>query len=153
MSNNNNTIRPKGPQPILDKLVETPADAKPDREELQWLQRIEIASRKTGYQEPSQPIACLSKPYPPPEPEYQPVPQRSTSPPRPVLLRAKTSFGPMREFRRRGEEGNGKAPIKSGWGIRHGFDTQLSSEEYNHMLAEVCYAPSSTVAAPSNSFV
>lgn len=54
---------------------------------------------------------------------------------RPGLLRARSDFGPRREEARRGSEGS---EHKEGeWGLRHGFETQLESEEYNRLLESV----------------
>lgn len=63
--------------------------------------------------------------------------QPSPAPPqgRPGLQRAKSDFGPRREEVNRGGE---EAETKEGeWGLRHGFETQLESEEYNRLLESV----------------
>jgi regulator-associated protein of mTOR len=54
---------------------------------------------------------------------------------RPGLQRAKSDFGPRREeVNRAGEESETK---EGEWGLRHGFETQLESEEYNRLLESV----------------
>ena len=63
--------------------------------------------------------------------------QPSPAPPqgRPGLQRAKSDFGPRREeMNRAGEESETK---EGEWGLRHGFETQLESEEYNRLLESV----------------
>ncbi|KAF1810164.1 WD repeat-containing protein-like protein mip1 [Eremomyces bilateralis CBS 781.70] len=59
---------------------------------------------------------------------------RGASSPRPGLLRAKTDFGPRGSVPARDDEVESKASTEVEWGIRHGFDTQLNSEEYNNVL-------------------
>lgn len=65
----------------------------------------------------------------------------SPAPPqgRPGLQRAKSDFGPRREeVNRVGDE----SETKDGeWGLRHGFETQLESEEYNRLLESVSGDP------------
>jgi hypothetical protein len=56
---------------------------------------------------------------------------------RPGLQRAKSDFGPRGQGRENvgnGEEGRRK---EGEWGLRHGFETQLESEEYNRLLESV----------------
>jgi hypothetical protein len=56
---------------------------------------------------------------------------------RPGLQRAKSDFGPRgrEDVNRAGEEPEAK---DGEWGLRHGFETQLESEEYNRLLESVC---------------
>jgi regulator-associated protein of mTOR len=55
---------------------------------------------------------------------------------RPGLVRAKSDFGPRRE--ENGHKGAEETESKDGeWGLRHGFETQLESEEYNRLLESV----------------
>jgi regulator-associated protein of mTOR len=54
---------------------------------------------------------------------------------RPKLLRAKSDFGP----RAKNDETDSKASSETEWGIRHGFDTQLASEEWNNLLTSHFY--------------
>lgn len=72
-------------------------------------------------------------------------PERRTSPlqdsngsldPRPKLHRAKSDFGPRREDHKDGDDED-RASGEGEWGIRHGFETQLVSEEYNNLLNSV----------------
>jgi regulator-associated protein of mTOR len=127
--------RPKGPQPVLDSLTE------PDGGDLS--------------DAPSE-----SRDRPRTAPRLEPPPNgfsninrsstqifhassrrgsRNVSPaPRPGLLRAKSDFGPRREeVAKAGEEEVVKEPGDGEWGIRHGFETQLESEEYNNLLNSV----------------
>jgi hypothetical protein len=55
---------------------------------------------------------------------------------RPGLLRAKSDFGPRREEVVRSDD-ESKTSDGGEWGIRHGFETQLVSEEYNSILNAV----------------
>jgi regulator-associated protein of mTOR len=78
-------------------------------------------------------------------PKLAPERDRSTSPDaRPKLLRAKSDFGPRREEPLRTADVESRASGEGEWGIRHGFETQLVSEEYNNLLTSVCVAPTST---------
>jgi regulatory associated protein of mTOR len=72
-------------------------------------------------------------------PRLAPERDRSTSPDaRPTLLRAKSDFGPRREEPLRTADVESRTSGEGEWGIRHGFETQLVSEEYNNLLTSVC---------------
>jgi regulatory associated protein of mTOR len=72
-------------------------------------------------------------------PRLAPERDRSTSPDaRPRLLRAKSDFGPRREEPPRTGDSESRTSGEGEWGIRHGFETQLVSEEYNNLLTSVC---------------
>lgn len=51
------------------------------------------------------------------------------------MLRAKSDYGPRRDEDKEGEE-EVKA-VESDFKIRHGFESQLTSEEYNTLLNSV----------------
>ena len=132
----NNAIRPKGPQPVLDDLVGTPANSSTVNGEAQWQGRPGTAPRTNGVSNPT--LARSSTAYLSAEAEGQAARSRSSSPnTRPMLLRAKSDFGPRRDDHGKGDETESKASTEGEWGIRHGFDTQLASEDYNHLLTEV----------------
>jgi len=58
--------------------------------------------------------------------------------PRPGLGRAKSDFGPRREERgTKGDDEESTSAADGEWGIRHGFETQLASEEHNNLLTSV----------------
>ncbi|KAF2675570.1 hypothetical protein BT63DRAFT_420766 [Microthyrium microscopicum] len=124
--------RPKGPQPILDDLVGTPASSNSLGENTP-LDRPTTAPRHNGL-----PAAIgRSSTYLYPEVSEAVIRSRSASPSaRPKLLRAKSDFGPRREDSGRNDDNDSKGSNDAEWGIRHGFDTQLASEDYNHLLTE-----------------
>ncbi|KIW01014.1 uncharacterized protein PV09_07531 [Verruconis gallopava] len=56
---------------------------------------------------------------------------------RPALVRAKSDFGPRREESQSkilGLSDESESGREGEWGLRHGFETQLESEEYNRLL-------------------
>ncbi|KAF2839080.1 WD-repeat protein mip1 [Patellaria atrata CBS 101060] len=68
-------------------------------------------------------------------------PNTSTSRPegRPQLSRAKTDVGPRREDVKQDAEEEVKQNGDDEWKIRHGFENQLLSEEYNNLLNSTFY--------------
>lgn len=126
--------RPKGPQPVLDDLV-GPTPSPPVNGQTSQIHR-EPASRTNGAREvngslPRRASQLLSAG------EHEVTRSRSASPNvRPMMLRAKSDFGPRRD-EVKNEETESKASTEGEWGLRHGFDTQLASEDQTHMLHEV----------------
>jgi regulatory associated protein of mTOR len=131
-------LRPKGPQPVLDSLTE------PDIGELSDTPSENRARPRTA-----------PRTDPPPN-GFTHINRSATQvftnqesrrgsrnaspvglPPRPGLLRAKSDFGPRREELTRNGDDESKASNDGEWGIRHGFETQLESEEYNNLLNSV----------------
>lgn len=58
---------------------------------------------------------------------------------RPGLQRAKSDFGPRREEAAKTSDEEGHVGKEGEWGIRHGYETQLESEEYNRLLESVSH--------------
>ena len=136
----NNAIRPKGPQPVLDDLVGTPIRSSNVNGEGQWQGRPGTTPRANGVGNPN--FARSSTAFLSADAEGSATRSRSSSPnPRPMLLRTKSDFGPRRDDHAKGDETESKASTEGEWGIRHGFDTQLASEDYNHLLTEVHLSP------------
>jgi regulator-associated protein of mTOR len=132
------TMRPKGPQPVLDGLTEpdsdeTAADAQSeDRARPRTAPRLESATNGFALHRSSTQAF---------QGENNRRTSRAASPahlstPRPGLLRAKSDFGPRREEVGKGDDEN-KTSDSGEWGIRHGFENQLVSEEYNNLLNAV----------------
>jgi regulator-associated protein of mTOR len=131
-------LRPKGPQPVLDSLTESDAGDLSDTPS-ENRARPRTAPRMDA---PPNGFAHLNRS------STQIVSQeqesrrasRNASPaglaPRPGLLRAKSDFGPRREELIKGDD-ESKTSADAEWGIRHGFETQLESEEYNNLLNSV----------------
>jgi regulator-associated protein of mTOR len=132
-------LRPKGPQPILDSLTE------PDVADLSDTPSEHRARPRTAprIDAPPNGFAHINRSstqvisY---EQESRRA-SRNASPaglaPRPgMLLRAKSDFGPRREELNKGDD-DSKTSADAEWGIRHGFETQLESEEYNNLLNSV----------------
>jgi regulatory associated protein of mTOR len=61
----------------------------------------------------------------------------STAPAKPQLLRAKSDFGPRREEPADHRDDDSKSSLDGDFKIRHGFDSQLESADYNDMLNSV----------------
>lgn len=57
---------------------------------------------------------------------------------RPGLARAKSDFGPRRESQAENSEEEKSSASEGEFKIRHGWETQLTSEEYNNLLNSVC---------------
>jgi hypothetical protein len=129
-------MRPKGPQPVLDSLTEPDpsdlSDAAPERH-----RRPNTAPRLSVPLPPGHPInQSVTKPFS----DTTSASRDDTNgfvDPRPTLQRAKSDFGPRREEQGRNGDEDSKASTDGEWGIRHGFATQLVSEEYNNLLTSV----------------
>lgn len=132
-------LRPKGPQPVLDSLTEpdtgdlsdTPSEG---RSRPRTASHIEVTTNSPAR------IHRSSTNFVPQEQESRRA-SRNASPTgmalRPgMLLRAKSDFGPRREEANK-EDDESKTSVDAEWGIRHGFETQLESEEYNNLLNSV----------------
>lgn len=129
-------LRPKGPQPVLDSLTEPDLSDTPSEDR----SRPRTASRTDGPPNGFHPINRSSTNIVSQEQESRRA-SRNASPaglaPRPgMLLRAKSDFGPRREELIKGDD-ESKISADAEWGIRHGFETQLESEEYNNLLNSV----------------
>lgn len=132
-------LRPKGPQPVLDSLTE------PDTGDLSDTPSEGRARPRTASQIDTPPnglahIHRSSTNIVSQEQESRRA-SRNASPAglalRPgMLLRAKSDFGPRREEVTKGDD-ESKTSADAEWGIRHGFETQLESEEYNNLLNSV----------------
>jgi regulator-associated protein of mTOR len=59
---------------------------------------------------------------------------------RPLILRAKSDFGPRRDDRPESADDEVGSSIDGEFKIRHGWETQLTSEEYNNLLTSVSRA-------------
>lgn len=123
--------RPKGPQPVLDnftdpeELSDAPSDVTP---------RPNTAPRPDAFNRLRRSPTEVS-------PERRPSPLADSNgnlDPRPKLHRAKSDFGPRREENKNGDD-ESRTSGEGEWGIRHGFETQLVSEEYNNLLTSVCF--------------
>lgn len=132
-------LRPKGPQPVLDSLTEpdtgdlsdTPSEG---RSRPRTAPRLEAPPNGYGHLHRSS-TNTVSQ-----EQESRRA-SRNASPagmvPRPGMLsRAKSDFGPRREEVNKDDD-ESKTSADAEWGIRHGFETQLESEEYNNLLNSV----------------
>lgn len=72
-----------------------------------------------------------------PEPDQMPSrPSSVRVSSRPQMLRAKSDFGP-RHFETPSESADEVASVDGHFKIRHGWDDQLNSEEYNQLLTSV----------------
>jgi regulator-associated protein of mTOR len=56
---------------------------------------------------------------------------------RPSLMRAKSDFGPRLPSNPPAESADEVGSVDGHFNIRHGWDDQLNSEEYNHLLTSV----------------
>lgn len=63
-------------------------------------------------------------------------PSSTRAPSRPQMLRAKSDFGP-RHFETPSESADEAGSVDGQFKIRHGWDDQLNSEEYNQLLTSV----------------
>ena len=134
----NVVVRPKGPQPVLDDLVSTPATNGMANGDVEHQERPNSAPRTNGVTAPTVGLVRSSTHHLSVQQNGDPVRSRSASPnDRPKLLRAKSDFGPRWEDHANHDDTDSKASSDAEWGIRHGFDTQLASEDYNHLLTEV----------------
>jgi hypothetical protein len=127
-------LRSKGPQPVIDELVPSINGQAPEFD----APTIPI-HYNDNLQEPTVRINRSATHFLNLENGF-PARDRSHSPVRdgrPKLLRAKSDFGPRRESNPQNDETESKASGETEWGIRHGFDTQLASEEWNNMLNSV----------------
>ena len=125
--------RPKGPQPILDNFTEpedlsdVPSDIVPRPVTAPHLER-------------SVPPYChINRSSTQASPERKPPSEPNTNgalDARPKLSRAKSDFGPRRDEQKTTDD-ESRTSIDGEWGIRHGFETQLVSEEYNNLLNSV----------------
>lgn len=131
--------RPKGPQPVLDSLTEPdPGDLSDTPSENRARPRTapRIDAPPNGFAH----INRSSTQIVSQEQESRRA-SRNASPAgfasRPgMLLRAKSDFGPRREELIKNDD-DSKVLADVEWGIRHGFETQLESEEYNNLLNSV----------------
>jgi regulator-associated protein of mTOR len=132
-------MRPKGPQPVLDSLTE-PADDDSSTDSQGENQarpktapRLDAPLNGFAFHRSSTQIFLDNN--------ERRRSSRNASPAdiatrRPGLLRAKSDFGPRREDVVKDDD-DGKNSEAGEWGIRHGFETQLVSEEYNSILNAV----------------
>ncbi|KAF1983882.1 WD repeat-containing protein-like protein mip1 [Aulographum hederae CBS 113979] len=125
------SARPNGPQPIIDSL-----DA--SREQIDDAANAQQRPNTAPRPDPSSSLVL-------PQPTEtgstsrdllrRPSPRRNGSmDTRPLLARAKSDFGPRREDRPKAEDAESRASGEAEWGIRHGFETQLTSEDHNNLL-------------------
>jgi hypothetical protein len=128
----------KGPQPVLDDLVGTPASTSSGRADTNG--HTQSTTPQTNGFSRSTAHLARSSTYLAAEINGEVHRSRSASPStRPALLRAKSDFGP-RQDHSKNDDSDSKTSAEGEWGIRHGFDTQLASEDYNHLLTEVRYS-------------
>jgi regulatory associated protein of mTOR len=127
--------RPKGPQPVIDALVPSTNGHTPEPD----VQPSASYSR-SGLQEPTPRLIRSSTQFVNTENGVSERESSASPAPdtRPKLLRAKSDFGPRRESNPGNDDTDSKTSGETEWGIRHGFDTQLASEEWNNMLNSVC---------------
>jgi len=127
-------MRTKGPQPVLDNFTEpddlsdAPSDVTP-RPGSAALREPHLHAPYNHLNRSSTQISPERKPSPLLE-------DSATLDPRPKLLRAKSDFGPRHEDQKNGDD-ESRTSGEGEWGIRHGFETQLVSEEYNNLLNSV----------------
>jgi regulator-associated protein of mTOR len=60
---------------------------------------------------------------------------------RPSLLRARSDFGPRHQHEHPQESADEASSADGNFKIRHGWDDQLNSEEYNNLLTSVSSSP------------
>ena len=139
-------VRPKGPQPVLDSLIGIPDSSLIDDP----FQRNGNSNAGLNLHVLPESNGLFQIPTPSPLPPVIDATTNGTNPglpslfndDRPKLLRAKSDFGPRRLTDPDSADTDSKASSETEWGIRHGFATQLVSEEYNHVLTSVrCLAP------------
>ena len=135
----NYPLRPKGPQPVITNLTDPdpdPDSVHADTTSDQAVQRPSTAPRPDAL-DPQLNGIHRSATHIVPRAAAVTGDVNGSLDPRPALLRAKSDFGPRREENEKpgGEEGNKSS--EGEWGIRHGFATQLLSEEYNSLLTSV----------------
>ena len=128
--------RPKGPQPILDNFTEpedlsdVPSDITPRPVTAPHLER------------PVPPYLHLNRSSTQTSPERKPPTDSDDAngalDGRPKLPRAKSDFGPRRDEQKTTDD-ESRTSVDGEWGIRHGFETQLVSEEYNNLLNSVSF--------------
>jgi hypothetical protein len=127
-------MRAKGPQPVIDSLG-PPED---NQQAIAGPSTYYEAPRATGLREPTVVVRsstfALQNEVEDNEREQTASPALSN---RPRLLRAQTDFGPRRDSAKQDQEDSDLASTELEWGIRHGFDTQLGSEEYTNLLTSV----------------
>jgi hypothetical protein len=129
-------VRAKGPQPVLDDLVGTPASTTSGRGDIHNHNLHSTTPQTNGFSRATAQLARSST-YLTAEINGDGYRSRSASPgARPGLIRAKSDFGPRRDENRANDDSDSKHSAETEWGIRHGFDTQLASEDYNHLLTE-----------------
>jgi hypothetical protein len=133
----NQSSRPKGPQPVIDNLFTIPDDS-----QIVQPQPQHNSTLHNGNLLDQPPILFRSSTQFLNTDHTNPLRDRSISPAnesRPKLLRAKSDFGPRFENTSRTDDTESKTSGETEWGIRHGFDTQLASEEWNNLLNSVRY--------------
>jgi regulator-associated protein of mTOR len=130
------TMRPKGPQPVLDSLTE-PADESDAQTENHarptTAPRLDAPTNGFSLHRSSTQIFLDHNDSRRSSRNASPA---ALSTRRPGLLRARSDFGPRREEVVKSDD-DSKASDGGEWGIRHGFETQLVSEEYNSILNAV----------------
>lgn len=131
--------RPKGPQPIIDDLVGTPAS---HESQVNGHDHYSNTPKSNGNGSTRTPAhLARSSTYLAAEINGEGYRSRSASPStRPGLSRAKSDFGPRRDDHAKHEDTDSKHSGEAEWSIRHGFDTQLASEDHAQLLTEVCAA-------------
>lgn len=133
--------RPKGPQPVLDSLIGLPDPSLTDDP----FQRNGSSNAGLNLHVLPESNGLFQIPTPSPLPPLFDATANPTNPAlphlfqdgRPTLLRAKSDFGPRRLTDADSADSDSKTSDETEWGIRHGFATQLVSEEYNHVLTSV----------------
>jgi regulator-associated protein of mTOR len=129
--------RPPGPQPVLDHFLETDGGASQANGQPEQEYRPASGSRADNVQTLRFPLNRSST-HLLGSPRLAAERDRSASPvPRPGLLRAKSDFGPRRDETPKHGDTDSKTSGEGEWGIRHGFEMQLVSEEYNNLLTSV----------------
>jgi hypothetical protein len=133
-------VRPKGPQPVLDSLIGVPDSSLDDP-----FQRNLHSNVGLNLQLLPESNGLFQIPTSSPLPPVVDATTNGTIPglpslfhdDRPKLPRAKSDFGPRRLTDPESVDSDSKTSSETEWGIRHGFATQLVSEEYNHLLTSV----------------
>jgi regulator-associated protein of mTOR len=129
-------MRPKGPQPVLDSLTEPADDSDTqaeNRARRRTAPRLDTPLNGFSLHRSSTQIFLDNNDSRRSSRNASPA---DISTRRPGLLRAKSDFGPRREEVGKGDD-DSKTSEGGEWGIRHGFETQLVSEEYNSILNAV----------------
>jgi hypothetical protein len=137
----NQSLRPKGPQPVIDNLFTIPNDTQIAQPQPQYHNGLDNGLQN-GHLDPAPGIFRSSTQFLNAD-NIPHLRDRSISPAndsRPKLLRAKSDFGPRFENASRNDDTESKTSGETEWGIRHGFDTQLASEEWNNLLTSVSYS-------------